>query len=783
MKNFMYTILLLFLFSNGNFSLYAQTSSATIRGIVKDAESNEELVGATIYIQSVNKGQATDDRGRFVLNELSQGEYTLIASFIGYESQSIKVILKENEFKNIEIKLEPDINKLDEITVTAKTEARQIKEEGMPVTVINMSNLQGTVTSISDVLSKTVGMTIRTTGGVGSASRISVRGLEGKRIGFFIDETPMNDQSDFIDLNDIPVDMIERIEIYKGVVPARFGGSSMGGAVNLVIKEYPDRYMDVSYMRESFNSNKAQLVAKRNLPEKGILFGIGGGYTYAGNDYTMTSPYTGMKIKREHDLFKKLLIGGSFKATKWWFDEVEFEPVVVVTNRQIQGIENDIRQAETNSKAFILANSLEKDNFLIDGLDFDVSNAVAYTQINLIDTAKFRYDWDGSRYPTPSIYGGELGNQYAANSNDKKFTILSKLNLEYLINKNHSINFNSVFSLANGFPEDSLRDLSLGKKSVFNSKMRSWVGGINYDLRTNEDKLLNSFTIRYYIYSMQTKKAPIYGGDNVKDIDLIKNNFGISNALRYKITQDFMAKFSAGYDVRIPSETELLGDGYSISPAETLLPERNTSLNFGLLYDRMGDSKDNLQIEASFFYMHLENMIRFSKGFIDAQYQNFGEMRTLGAELDVKGDVTSWLYGYFNVTYQDLRDTRKYEESSEIPNPTKGKRMPNIPYFMSNAGLEFHKSNLFGGKGQNTRIFTDAAFIEEYYYDFEMTVNNKRRIPRSLTFDLGFEHSFMNSRLFISGKIKNLTNANLLSEFNRPLLGRSFGMKIRYIFR
>lgn len=244
-----------------------------------------------------------------------------------------------------------------------------------------------------------------------------------------------------------------------------------------------------------------------------------------------------------------------------------------------------------------------------------------------------------------------------------------------------------------------------------------------------------------------------------------------------------MAKFSAGYDVRIPSETELLGDGYSISPAETLLPERNTSLNFGLLYDRMGDSKDNLQIEASFFYMHLENMIRFSKGFIDAQYQNFGEMRTLGAELDVKGDVTSWLYGYFNVTYQDLRDTRKYEESSEIPNPTKGKRMPNIPYFMSNAGLEFHKSNLFGGKGQNTRIFTDAAFIEEYYYDFEMTVNNKRRIPRSLTFDLGFEHSFMNSRLFISGKIKNLTNANLLSEFNRPLLGRSFGMKIRYIFR
>ena len=82
--------------------------------------------------------------------------------------------------------------------------------------------------------------TVRSTGGVGSASRLSVRGLEGKRIGFFIDEAPMNDQSDFLDLNDIPVDMIDRIEIYKGVVPAKFGGSAMGGAVNIVLKEYPD---------------------------------------------------------------------------------------------------------------------------------------------------------------------------------------------------------------------------------------------------------------------------------------------------------------------------------------------------------------------------------------------------------------------------------------------------------------------------------------------------------------------------------------------------------------
>lgn len=102
---------------------------------------------------------------------------------------------------------------------------------------------------------------------------------------------------------------------------------------------------------------------------------------------------------------------------------------------------------------------------------------------------------------------------------------------------------------------------------------------------------------------------------------------------------------------------------------------------------------------------------------------------------------------------------------------------------MGNAGLEFHKENLFGGKGQNTRIFSDASYIEEYFYDFEMTTNSQRRIPQSLTFDIGFEHSLMNNRFFLSGKIKNLTDKNLLSEFNRPLPGRSLGFKIRYIFK
>ena len=58
----------------------------------------------------------------------------------------------------------------------------------------------------------------------------------------------------------------------------------------------------------------------------------------------------------------------------------------------------------------------------------------------------------------------------------------------------------------------------------------------------------------------------------------------------------------------------------------------------------------------------------------------------------------------------------------------------------------------------NTRIFTDASFVEEYLYDFEQSQFQQHRIPRALSCNIGFEQSFGNGRYFIMGKINNLTD-------------------------
>ena len=296
---------------------------------------------------------------------------------------------------------------LSNVTIVGHNEARKLREAAMPVSVLGARQLEGTATSINDVLARTAGVTIRNTGGVGSASRVSVRGLEGKRMGIYIDEAAIGQLSDYMSLNDIPTDMIERIEIYKGIVPYRFGGSALGGAVNVVTKEYPPVYLDASYEYSSFNTHKFNFAFKRTNSDTGLQFGLGGCLTYSDNDYTMTlQNLDNRKVKRDHDQFCKLMAGGSLKATKWYFDEAKLELVFVATKAEIQGIDTDIREAYNHGMSGIAALKLTRDNFLIDGLDFDFDACYSYGKNGLVDKAMYRYDWGSwsdSRNSGPSV--------------------------------------------------------------------------------------------------------------------------------------------------------------------------------------------------------------------------------------------------------------------------------------------------------------------------------------------------------------------------------------------
>jgi outer membrane receptor protein involved in Fe transport len=673
---------------------------------------------------------------------------------------------------------------LANITIVAPNEIRKMREAAMPISILGTRQLEGTATNINDALARTTGITVRNTGGVGSASRISVRGLEGKRMGIYIDEAAIGQLSDYMTLNDVPTDMIERIEIYKGIVPYRFGGSALSGAVNVVTKEYPSVYTDASYEIASFNTHKLNFTFKRTNAATGLQFGVGGCLTYSDNNYKMhLQNLENRVVERNHDQFKKVMMGASLKATKWYFDEAKLELVFTGTKAEIQGIDSDIREAYNHGMSGIAAITLKRDNFLIDGLDLDFDGCYSYGKNGLCDKAMFRYDWDGNKYPAVSPYGGEQGN-YASDSDNRTHDFAGKLNMNYLLNEHSTFNINLYATYTKQKPENELMDKSFGYKTTFPSRMSSFTVGLSYDLTLFNGKFMSSTTLKNFNYSSDTKVLEYTYINSPVDMSLSRNHWGASEAMRYKITKHLMAKAAFSSEVRIPTSEELTGNGYSILPATNLEPERCKGMNIGMLFHH-ANQFGFIEVEANFFMNQLDNMIRYQADMIPsmARYANFGKVLTKGVEAEMKGDVTSFLYLYANATYQDLRDKRKHEIGSLEKNPTYNKRMPNIPYFLANFGIELHKENLFGGKFQNSRLLIDASYIHEYFYDFEMSKYQDRKIPTSFTFDTGIEHSFFNNRWTLTFKVKNLTDRIVYSDLNRPLPGRNFAFKVRYVMK
>ena len=754
-----------------------------VYGQITDDKTGEPIAGAGVSMAKDGKGTIADADGRYTLNIQGRQQVRLNFQYLGYKTESREIALRDSICYNIRLK--PVDNVLDEVTVTTRSEMRKLRESAMPISVIGQRQLQGTASNINDVLARTVGVTVRNTGGMGSASRISVRGLEGKRMGMYIDETPMSQLSNFVALNDIPTNMIERIEVYKGIVPYKFGGSALGGAVNVVTKEYTPIYLDFSYEIGSFNTHQVSTVLKRTDRKSGLQFGVGGVVSYAKNNYKMTlANLDGRIVERDHDRFNKIMGGMSVKATQWWFDEMKWELIFMKTRQEIQGIDLNVREAYNHSTNYVTALTLKRNNFFLDGLDFDFNAGYIIGKYGLCDKAEHRYDWDGKVLPPVSSFGGEQNN-FASDGNNRSNELTAKLNMGYTIDMHHALNLNIYADHNSLHPNDSLMDKSLGFRANFPSKMKTLTVGLSYDLTLFDGRFQNAFTLKEFLFSSHSRSIDIYSVKEPQPVKTSKNYIGFSNAMRYKFTNDLMLKASFNSEVRIPTSEELIGNGYSILASPALRPERTSGVNLGLLYRHIKADGGLIEVELNGFYNQLEDMIRFTPDMIPtmARYRNFGSVRTKGVELEAKGDICPLLYLYANGTYQDLRDVRKTIPGTEVENPTRNMRIPNVPYLLANFGAELHKENLFGGSGQNTRLLFDASYIHQYFYDFEVSKYQERKIPTSMTMDAALEHSFCNDRWTITFKVKNLTDRRIVSELNRPLPGRYIGIKVRYLFK
>lgn len=351
-------LLLIFLYSLFNQSAMAQR---VLSGSVRSIQDKYPLIGVTIQLEHTSIGTTTDEQGNYELKNIPIGKSTIVFSCVGLKRITKTVVFSESEKNKVLDVLMEDANmQLDGVEVVGiseRHEIREIKQQGVPVTVIDGKTLAGRGTSISEVLNHQTGVKLRQTGGVGSQTKINVRGLEGNRVQIYMDGYPLNTPDGNFSINDIPLQFIDRIEIYKGIVPPEFGGDGLGSAVNVVTIDPDKDFYDLAYKMQSYGTHEGSATVRHFFNKINTAMTLYAGGTLAANDYTIKSPYVeGLKIKRDHDHLKMIDYAVSFNFMNGYFNEAELEILGYANRKEMQGIETNIRH--TFNKAFTTGGTL-----------------------------------------------------------------------------------------------------------------------------------------------------------------------------------------------------------------------------------------------------------------------------------------------------------------------------------------------------------------------------------------------------------------------------------------
>ncbi|MBN1559306.1 TonB-dependent receptor, partial [candidate division KSB1 bacterium] len=262
-RSFLVTVLVLY----GGFShsLFAQ-AQGKLTGTVVDAESGEGMPGVNIVLENTTIGAATDLNGNYSIGNVPVGEYTVVATFIGYARLRIEnVHIKANQVETVNFAMAMEALEGEEVVVTAKavknTEAALLKDRQKAVAVSDAISAeaisQAGASDAADAMKQVTGASVV------DGKYVYIRGLGDRYTSTQLNgaEIPSADpyrRAGSVDI--IPSNLIDNIVTVKSFTPDRPGDFS-GGAVDIQTKDFPDQLnvkfsVSGSYNTQAtFNSN------------------------------------------------------------------------------------------------------------------------------------------------------------------------------------------------------------------------------------------------------------------------------------------------------------------------------------------------------------------------------------------------------------------------------------------------------------------------------------------------------------------------------------------------
>jgi len=476
------------------------------------------------------------------------------------------------------------------------------------VTVISYEDFDTKVATVADVLRKETGVQIRQTGGLGSSSRVNIRGSSAKQVNVYLDGVLLNGAfGGSVDLSQFALGSVEQIEIYRGNAPVQLGYSGIGGAINIKSRKMggkPEKQLVVGV--GSFESKK--IAASLADSYQGNDFFIAGEYLSADNDFYITNN-NGTGEYSDDDI--------SEKRNNANFDHSS-------------GLFSWSREFGNNLNLKMLTQYFEKNDSLPDPLNTEINKAELETDFL---SSQFKLDY----FYSPTItYGFKLfssekvehyqdtENKIGLRQNKEKGTTFSyggAIQSSYAL-ENNLVSLNIESSVEQYKQEDFIRNTSAEYE-----RNQSILGLQNEWVSPEGDWLINVGGRVFYVTDQ----------NKIKDSTNTKWHTGIHIGALYSLTESIQLRGNISHNIRIPQLFELYGDrGFFIGNDE-LEPETALNIDTGVSY-----TTNNATLSTAIFYRALDDAIvnNFSSQGV-GRAENNSEATVVGLELDASYQLTA----------------------------------------------------------------------------------------------------------------------------------------------
>lgn len=620
-------------------SLFAQ-EKYTISGYVRDAETGEELIGVNVISKEKSIGTITNVYGYYSLT-LTEGEWTITFSYLGYEEENININLDED--KKINIELDVAAQQMEEVVISATAKDKNIQAVEMSTTKLEIKEIKSipVLFGEQDILK-----TVQLIPGVKSAgegnSGFYVRGGGADQNLILLDEALVYNASHllgfFLVFNS---DAIKDVKLIKGGMPAEYGGR---------LSSVLDIKMNEGNMKEYNVSGGLGLISSRLAVEGPIVedkgsFLVTGRRTYA-------------------DMFLRAFGNSAQQKTKLYFYDLNAK-----ANYRIN----------ENNRLF-LSGYFGRDVFDFNNtFGFDWGNTTSTLRWNHLYSNKLfsntslifsDYDYIVGINPGSNEVDISSGIQDFTFKQDYQYFATPSISLKFGINSKYHV-FKPGELLTND--ESFVNDKILDKKNAIENniyisnehELTSWFK-MNYGLRVSNFTMLGPQDVYSYDLDGNITDTTSYNKG-----DIIESYWGFEPRINTNFIINPRSSVKASY-TRNHQYVHLLSNSTSGNPTDLWIPSSNivkpqVADQFALGYFRnFADNKFESSIEV--YYKDLKNQIDYKNGadiLLNEKVESqlvFGQGRSYGLELFLKKK-----YGRFNgwIGYTFSRTERIFDEIND----------------------------------------------------------------------------------------------------------------------